>query len=79
MSISKPVPVTEQEWMHAVADLSSRYGVEPLVAMLGSVTGDLTDEARGAAVEIAKTYVSNVLDQRPPAPLRIVGSPLPTS
>ena len=70
--------VTESEWMAVVADLSSRYGVAPLVCMLGSVTGDLTAEARGAAVDIARTFVSNQAELKAYPPLSIVGSPLPT-
>ena len=79
MTDTPHAPVTESEWMREISELSARYGVEPLVCMLGSVTGDLTAEARGAAVDIARTFVANMTTLGAYPPLRIVGSPSPTT
>lgn len=76
MDASSPAPVTESEWFVVIAEMSSKYGPEPLIAMLGSVTSDLTDEARGSAVAIAKTYATNQASLRRYPPLTLADSPL---
>ena len=76
MNDSSQPTATTDEWMQAIAELSTHYGPEPLIAMLGYLTSELTDELRGETIAMARTYVANQRTLRPFPPLTIVDSPL---
>lgn len=79
MTADSQPTATESEWLAACAHFSAHHGVEPLVVLLGHVTSDLTDEARGSALATATDYVKRQGEMRSYPPLTIAESPLDRS